>query len=277
MTSRNQAIYKIETRQKRVALTFDIGWGSKVPGPVLGILRKKNVTQATFFLSAPWVARHPRLARTIRSRGYEIGSHGDMHVNYTKHGNRWIHRQVKKAENVIRRATGVKPVLFRPPNGDLNARVVSKLRSLGYLTIHWSVDSLDWKKPGVAAIVRRVLNAVRPGDIVLMHASDSASQTAQALPQIIDGLRKKGYRLATVSNLLAGRSRIQSRFQSAFPSRSGRAIGSRVSSTRAKYTAHDVCRRGERQRAPRCGVCARRLRAAGRISGSGFASSSRKK
>ncbi|WP_339369248.1 polysaccharide deacetylase family protein [Paenibacillus elgii] len=273
MKNRDQAIYNIETKQKRVALTFDIGWGSKVPGPVLGILRKKKVAQATFFLSAPWAARHPRLAHTIRSRGYEIGSHGDLHVNYTGHGNRWIHRQVKKAEGVIRKVTGVKPVLFRPPNGDLNARVVRKLRRLGYLTVHWSVDSLDWKKPGVNAIVRRVLNAVGPGDIVLMHASDSASQTAKALPKIIDRLRARGYRLLTVSNLLAGRPRVHS----AARSRPGRAVESRVSSTRAKYTAHDARRRAERQHAPRCGVCARSPRAAGHISGSGFASSSRKK
>lgn len=202
----SDAIYSLPTNKRCVALTFDIGWGEQVPGPVLRVLQQKNVKRATFFLSAPWAAKYPGLARRIHSLGYEIGSHGYLHENYTKHSGNWIRVQVKKAESIIQNVTGVRTRLIRTPNGDLNARVVKKLRALGYRTIHWSVDSLDWTNPGINAIAKWVLSQTKAGDIILMHASDSATQTARALPLIIDGLRAKGFRFVTVSALITERS-----------------------------------------------------------------------
>jgi polysaccharide deacetylase family sporulation protein PdaB len=201
----SDAIYRLPTNKRSIALTFDIGWGNKVPGPVLRVLQQKNVKRSTFFLSATWVAKYPGLARRVHSLGYEIGSHGYLHVDYTKHSENWIRAQVKKAERIIRNVTGVRTRLIRTPNGSINAKVVKKLRTLGYRTIQWSVDSLDWTNPGIDAIAKRVLSRTRAGDIILMHASDSATQTAKALPKIIDGLRAKGFRFVTVSELIAGR------------------------------------------------------------------------
>ncbi|WP_158301607.1 polysaccharide deacetylase family sporulation protein PdaB [Paenibacillus mesophilus] len=202
----SDAIYRITNNKRSIALTFDIGWGKKVPGPVLRVLRQKNVNRATFFLSATWVAKYPGLARRIHSAGYEIGSHGYLHEDFTKHSDHWIRAQVKKAERIIRNVTGVRTRLIRTPNGSINGKVVKKLRTLGYRKIHWSVDSLDWTNPGNDAIVKRVLSRTRSGDIILMHASDSATQTAKALPKMIDGLRAKGFRFVTVSELINGRS-----------------------------------------------------------------------
>lgn len=210
MPTYDEAVYKVPTNKRWVALTFDIGWGKDIPGPVLRLLQEKKVMKATFFLSATWAAHYPSLARRVRSLGYEIGSHGYMHVNYTEHSDRWIHGQVKKAERIIQKVIGVKTNLIRTPNGDLNPRVVRKLSTLGYRTIHWSVDSMDWTNPGVDTIVRRVLGKTRSGDIILMHASDSARQTVLALPRIIDGLRKKGFQLVTVSKLLEEQTRSSS-------------------------------------------------------------------
>ncbi|BCJ87296.1 polysaccharide deacetylase family sporulation protein PdaB [Effusibacillus dendaii] len=198
------AIYKVDTDQKVVALTFDISWGEKTPGPVLDVLDKKGLTKATFFLSGPWTATHTDIAKRIKSMGFEIGSHGNLHKNFSEYSNEWIDDQVKKAEASIYDVTGVKTKLIRTPNGDFNKRVLEKLHSMGYTTIQWDTDSLDWKNPGVDAIVNRVLSKAHPGDIILMHASDSCKQTVEALPRIIDGLRAKGYQFVTVSELIAG-------------------------------------------------------------------------
>jgi peptidoglycan/xylan/chitin deacetylase (PgdA/CDA1 family) len=92
--------------------------------------------------------------------------------------------------------------LIRTPNGDVNPRVIKKLRKMGYTTIQWSVDLLGWTNPGVETIVRRVLTKAQAGDIILMHSSDSAKQTKKALPSIIDALRKRGFQLVTVFQLL---------------------------------------------------------------------------
>lgn len=206
------AIYKVDTNQKVLALTFDISWGEKASGPILDILKQKNVTKATFFLSGPWVSHHIDIAKRIKSMGYEIQSHGYMHKNYSEYSDNWMRDQVRKAERSIYDATGVKTTMIRTPNGDLNKRVVATLTGMHYTVIQWNTDSRDWMNPGVEAIKQRVLTKAVPGDIILMHASDSCKQTHLALPAIIDGLRAKGYHFATVSELLSG-AQVQSKVQ----------------------------------------------------------------
>ncbi|GMA50422.1 polysaccharide deacetylase PdaB family [Alicyclobacillus contaminans] len=197
------AIYKVDTREKVVALTFDISWGDKVPNPVLDILEQKKVTKATFFLSGPWTLRHQDIVKRIHRMGFEIGNHGNLHKDFSDYPNSWITEQVRLSEKAIQQVTGVKTRLIRTPNGDFNPRVLQCLHQMGYTVIQWNTDSLDWKNPGVTAITQRVLHRAVPGDIILMHASDSSKQITQALPQIIDGLRAKGYRFVTVSELLS--------------------------------------------------------------------------
>jgi polysaccharide deacetylase family sporulation protein PdaB len=198
----SSAIYKVQTGKRELVLTFDISWGEKSPDLVLTQLEQNGVNKATFFLSASWVSTHPDVVKRIISLGYEIGSHGDQHINYTEYSNEYIKQQVKKAEEAISAVTGVKTRLIRTPNGDINQRVLRVLHSMGYVTIQWSVDSLDWKNPGVDYIVSRVLSQAESGSIILLHASDTAEQTGEALPRIIDGLRTNGYDFVTISNLV---------------------------------------------------------------------------
>lgn len=198
------AIYKVTTTKKVVALTFDISWGEKAPDPILNIMEQKGVKKATFFLSGPWTSTHPEIAKRIKSMGYEIGNHGHKHDDFPKHPNEWIYEQVKKSEQTIQDVTGIKTTLIRTPNGAFDKRVIQKLNSMGYTVIQWNTDSRDWMRPGADQIVNRVVTKAIPGDIILMHASDSALQTIDALPRIIDGLRTKGYEFLTVSELLAG-------------------------------------------------------------------------
>jgi len=197
-------IFKVNTEKKIVSLTFDISWGEKAPGPILDILEQKGVKKATFFLSGPWTTTHPEIAKRIKTLGYEIGNHGHKHDDFNKYPNEWIQEQVSKAETAIFDTTGVKTKLIRTPNGAWDKRVVQKLNQMGYAVIQWNTDSRDWMRPGPDKIVERVLTKAIPGDIILMHASDSALQTVDALPRIIDGLKQKGYEFATVSELIAG-------------------------------------------------------------------------
>ncbi|GEO26765.1 polysaccharide deacetylase family sporulation protein PdaB [Alicyclobacillus acidoterrestris] len=198
-----KAIYKVDTDKKVVALTFDISWGNKVPEPVLDVLKKEKVTKATFFLSGPWTLHHPEIAKQIKNMGYEIGNHGNLHKDFSRYPDSWIREQVSISEKSIQQVTGVKTKLIRTPNGDFNPRVIRCLNSMGYTVIQWNTDSLDWMNPGTKNIVNRVTKRAVPGDIILMHASDSSKQIVEALPQIIDQLRKDGYQFVTVSELLA--------------------------------------------------------------------------
>ncbi|MCL6450926.1 MAG: polysaccharide deacetylase family sporulation protein PdaB [Acetobacteraceae bacterium] len=194
-------IRSVNTKLNQAALTFDISWGEKVLPPVLEVLKKYGV-RSTFFISGPWAAAHPDLARAIVAAGHELGSHGHHHLNYSQYPKEVIQENLRQAHQIIRDVTGVDCNLFRPPNGDYDDLVISTALELGYATIIWDTDSLDWKNPGVKFMVDRVTKKAHPGDIILMHASDSAQQTPEALPAIIEGLRKEGLELVPVSQLL---------------------------------------------------------------------------
>jgi polysaccharide deacetylase family sporulation protein PdaB len=196
------AIYSVPTDRKVVALTFDISWGEKRAEPILDILRNKNVKNVTFFLSSPWSKTHPEIVKRIVGDGYEIGSHGNKHDNYSSYGEAEIRKQISTAHTVLSELTGKTPNLIRMPNGDFDKRVLRVADQLGYKVIQWDTDSLDWKNPGVDMIVQRVVGKAHSGDIILLHASDSCKQTHLALPAIIDQLRAQGYDFVTVSQLL---------------------------------------------------------------------------
>jgi polysaccharide deacetylase family sporulation protein PdaB len=200
------AIYQVSTKAKVLALTFDISWGEERTEPILEVLQQKGVKKATFFLSSPWTKSHPEVVKKILDAGYEIGSHGHKHTNYSELSDEEIRKQIRTAHGIISEVTGKNPKLIRLPNGDFDKRVLRIADELGYRTIQWGTDSLDWQNPGVDIIVKRVLSGAHPGDIILMHASDSSKETHKALPIIIDELRSKGYDFATVTELIEGAS-----------------------------------------------------------------------
>ncbi|SFJ39022.1 polysaccharide deacetylase family sporulation protein PdaB [Thermoflavimicrobium dichotomicum] len=198
------AIYSVKTDKKQIALTFDISWGEERTGPILDVLEQKGLKKATFFLSSPWAESHPDLVKRIVDMKYEIGSHGHRHDNYSSYTEEQIRTQIQKSDEILTKLIGKKPKLIRFPNGDFDKRVLQIANQMNYTTIQWDTDSLDWKNPGVDKIIKRVVSKVHPGDIILMHASDSCRQTHEALPAIIDQLRAQGYEFVTVSELIAG-------------------------------------------------------------------------
>jgi polysaccharide deacetylase family sporulation protein PdaB len=196
------AIYNVQTEKKVIALTFDISWGETRTEPILKILEDKGVKNATFFLSSPWSKTHPELVARIVKDGYEVASHGNKHVNYSSLSDAEIRKQIQISHQILTELTGKAPNLIRMPNGDFNKKVLKIAQEEKYTVIQWDTDSLDWMNKGVDNIIQRVVSKAHPGDIVLMHASDTCKQTHEALPVIIDQLRAKGYEFVTVSEML---------------------------------------------------------------------------
>ena len=189
--------------EKEIALTFDISWGSVMPPKVIAILKKEHVA-ATFFLSGPWVTAHPDVVRAMAAvPDFQIESHGQAHMNLSQLGPAGVAANIAKANAAIYAVTGRRPTMIRPPNGDYSKMSLDATAALGMRTVIWDTDSHDWMNPGVETIIRRVVTRAHPGDIVLLHASDTCKQTDLALPTIIDHLRKAGYRFVTVGQLLA--------------------------------------------------------------------------
>lgn len=188
------------SQTKRVALTFDDG-PSTYTAKVLSILRRNHV-RSTFFEVGQNVLAYPDASRAIIAGGSEIANHSLRHESYPGSAS------MRATNSQIRKATGFRPCLFRPPYGAQNSRVVGDAAALGMSTILWDVDTRDWTRPGSSAIESRVLGSTHGGSIVLMHdGGGDRGQTVAALPRIIAKLKARGYHLVTVSRLLGYKTR----------------------------------------------------------------------
>ena len=194
-------IYSAKTEEKVVALTFDISWGKNMAPKVLDVLKQQDV-KATFFLSGPWAKNHEELVSRIREEGHEIESHGQEHVDLNTLGREGAARNIAAAHAILKGMAKRPPSYLRPPNGAFDKNSVQGAKDLGYATVIWSVDSLDWKNPGVDTIIWRTTGLSHPGAIILMHASDSCKQTDQALPTVIQALKEKGYKFVLLDDLI---------------------------------------------------------------------------
>jgi len=207
-TQKLKPIYSVETKKQEAAITFDISWGDSNVGPVLDILHKENV-KATFFLSGPWAKQHVDLVKRIVAEGHELASHGNKHIDLNTLGKQEIKQEIMRAHADLKEASGKEPNLIRTPNGAYDNKVIQAVNEVGYRAIQWSTDSLDWKRPGPQAVINNVLNGhrpgqgVKPGAIILFHASDSAPDTVPALPVVLKKLKEQGYSLMPVGELLA--------------------------------------------------------------------------
>ncbi|WP_066175026.1 polysaccharide deacetylase family sporulation protein PdaB [Bacillus marinisedimentorum] len=197
-----RAIYKGEEKSKQVSLTFDISWGDERAIPILEVLKRENVKKATFFLSASWAEKHPDVVKTIQDSGYEIGSMGYQYKSYANWEEQKVRRDILQAQDVFNKLEVKDIKLLRPPNGDFNGQVLTIAEKTGYSVVHWSVNSQDWTNPGAERIVENVLSDLKGGDIILLHASDSAKQTEKALPEIIKGIKDQGYSFIAVGEMI---------------------------------------------------------------------------
>lgn len=193
-------IAPLDPKGKYVALTFDDGPHPKVTPRVLKALKQYNA-KATFFMLGVQVEYYPDMAKKVAEAGHEIANHSESHPNLAKMNLNAVRQQVTKASDRIEAATGVKPTLFRPPYGAINDSVRQVMKEQKTSMILWSVDSLDWKSKNAQAVNKEVMQHVRPGSIVLMH--DIHASTADALPQLLESLKKQGYQFVTVSQLLS--------------------------------------------------------------------------
>jgi polysaccharide deacetylase family sporulation protein PdaB len=198
--AKEMPIFYIQKRATEACLTFDISWGEKTLPLVLQILAENQVP-ATFFVSGPWALTHSRELKAIANSGHEIASHGDKHINLSQYSKETVKDNIKKAHQDLLSIVDRVAPFFRPPNGDYDDVVIDTARELGFETVIWAVDSLDWKNPGPEYMVSRILTRTFPGAIILCHASDSSKQIHLALPGIIQGLRAKGYKLVSLSKL----------------------------------------------------------------------------
>ncbi len=194
-------------QDKLVALTFDDGPNPPATNEILDVLAQYDV-KATFFVVGANAAVAPDVVRTEVQDGHLVGNHSYEHrkrdaLLEPTYG------ELSKAETAIAKAAGVCPALFRPPNGFHTPWQLHAVASKGMRAVDWDVQPSDWENPSPDTIVKRVLDGVKPGSIVLLHDGSDTSQgvdrsaTLKALPGIIQGLRDEGYSFVRLDELLS--------------------------------------------------------------------------
>ncbi len=184
-----------------VAMTFDDGPHPQNTPRLLDMLRARNI-KATFYVIGRSVDLYPNVVRRTVAEGHEIGNHTHTHRLLSKLSMDEVRGEISRCRDAIIRAAGVQPRTMRPPYGGmLQTQREMVHNEFGNPCILWSVDPLDWKRPGPGVVSSRILSGTTAGSIILAH--DLHSQTVDAMPAALDGLLRRGFRFVTVSQLLA--------------------------------------------------------------------------
>jgi peptidoglycan-N-acetylglucosamine deacetylase len=189
------------SQHRELALTFDDGPGPFTP-EVLSVLERTN-TPATFF-EVGTLERYFHVSTSrIVGDGYPIGDHTELHAPMSHLSAKLQEQEILEQTSQIGAFGAPFPRMFRPPYGLWNRTTLKLLRKYRMLMVMWTVDTSDYRQPGVEAIVHSAVSGARPGAIILMHdAGGIRSETVEALPTIIKDLRARGYQLVTVPKLL---------------------------------------------------------------------------
>ncbi len=183
-----------------VAMTFDDGPHPSNTPRLLDMLKQRNI-KATFFVVGTNAKAHPSILKRMVAEGHEVANHTWNHPDLTKLSQAGVRAEMDKSKTAIVSATGVQPRCYRPPYGAINSSIKSLIKSeYGYPTIMWSVDPLDWKRPGSSVVADRLVSGARAGGILLAH--DIHKPTIDAMPFTFDRLLAKGFKFVTVSQLI---------------------------------------------------------------------------
>lgn len=193
-------LYKAETNEKVIALTFDDGPDEHYTPKILKLLSRHRI-KATFFLLGARVEKYPSVVQDIHDAGHAIGNHTYWHPELTKTGVANMVWEINKNEKAIENAIGIKTDLFRAPYGALNEDLVKKLAELDYRGIGWSIDSEDWRDLTKEEVRMNIINHLHPGAIILMHSIGNIAGGVEALEEIIPYLKEQGYQFVTVYDM----------------------------------------------------------------------------
>jgi peptidoglycan/xylan/chitin deacetylase (PgdA/CDA1 family) len=200
-----EIVPRVETAQPLVALTFDDGPTARFTDEVLAILREEEV-KATFFAVGQALERNPAEGQKIVAEGHELGNHSYSHTRLIHTSSSTIEEEIERTDELIRLCGQEGDIHFRPPNGKKLILLPYYLSRTGRKSIFWDVEAESYGEAAADAdqIVERVLEGTRPGSIILLHVMyRSREESRKALPGIIQGLKEKGFRFVTVSELLA--------------------------------------------------------------------------
>lgn len=193
------SVFDVDTSKTLIALSFDDGPDPKTIDKYLAILKEYNAS-ATFFMLGQRMEANPDAVAKIKESGNEPATHTWNHKNFKKATDGDVDADLQRSSEVFENLIGYPPYLVRAPYGNTTDAFKSKSSSLGMISCMWNIDTLDWRRHDVAAIVDSVKANASPGSVILMH--EGKKLDLEALPQILEWLNAQGYKVVSVGELL---------------------------------------------------------------------------
>ncbi|MBR2971149.1 MAG: polysaccharide deacetylase family protein [Clostridia bacterium] len=197
VSSNNSPINKGESDTK-VSLMVNVYWGTEYIPQMLDIFDAYNA-KTTFFVGGMWAAENEEMLKEIHSRGHEIGNHGYYHKDHKQIDYNRNKQEIEITHKVVKEILGVDMTLFAPPSGSYGDTTLTVASELGYKTIMWTLDTIDWRDQDEAVIFSRATEKISGGAMVLMHPTKA---TVAALDDILQAINKKGLSVSTVSEVI---------------------------------------------------------------------------
>ena len=193
--SNPNVIYKGNTASNKVSLMINVYWGNEYIEPMLDVLDEYDV-KTTFFVGGSWASKYPDLLKIIYDRGHEIGNHGYHHKDQDKLSFSQNYDEINMCHKVVKNLINYDMKLFAPPSGAFNKSTLETAQELGYQTIMWSNDTIDWRDHNEELIYSRATSKIEGGSLILCHPT---AETLKALPRILKYLKNNNFNPCTVS------------------------------------------------------------------------------
>ena len=191
----NGVYYSGNPDKPYISLMVNVYWGNEYLEQMLEIFLENDI-QTTFFVGGTWASKNNELLQKIKDAGHEIGNHGFFHKDQDKLDYAQNKSEILNNHNLIKELLGVEMNLFAPPSGAYSSITLDVAESLGYKTIMWSKDTIDWRDHDASLILKRATTNLSNGDLILMHPTEA---TVQALSDIIANIKIQGFEIVTVS------------------------------------------------------------------------------
>ncbi len=192
---------RADSPDDRVALTFDVTWQKQELTKILDILDQHGV-KATFFVGGTFLQLHPDMVKEIARRGHEVGTLGQQIRDLSGLPETEILSNLLGSQSALAKILGGPVRYFRPPNGKAPPEVLRAAQQARLVTVTYALDSQDHLGLTAEQIVRRVVRQAQRGDIIRLTASDFVTETAEALPGILEGLNRRGFKAVPIPDLV---------------------------------------------------------------------------
>ena len=194
-----EAIYYGNRSSNNISLMFNVYWGDEFLDGILKTLDEHDA-KVTFFVGGVWASKNEEMLKRFVQEGHELANHGYNHKDQNRISQQENYNEINQTHQIVKSFTGLEMKLFAPPSGAFNDTTLNVAESLGYRTIMWTRDTIDWRDKDKKLIYNRAVKDAKGGDLVLMHPTE---KTLEALPDILKTLKNQGLNVMTVSETIA--------------------------------------------------------------------------